>query len=405
MKITSAKRSLQRILQVFIFIIISLCIIAYLPCDIYNFKSPLKFTGNFLYNPYTDSSNYWQQSNFHAHSCAWRGITNGKQKACDIINLYRHKGYSYASISNYEKIAREDAKPGSVNVYEHGYNIFKTHQLVIMPKKVCYNDFPLFQFASSKQFIINKLNYTGEAVVLAHPKIRNGYSNEDLKKLSGYSLMEVLNHAGNASNKWDVALSAGKPVWVVGDDDTHDAFDTNQTFKNWTMISCIQGNKDSLVENLVRGNAYAVNGKNAKNDNELMCIKIKGLAVEMQLQNKADSIKLIGQNGIVRNVFTNTDKTFYKFQSDDTYIRAIVYNKASTMYLNPVLRYDGIAKPENNLSATVNFYETILYRSFLLIFWFVLALFFNIIKVSAIFKLFRNRKYLRRNVSELSLNI
>ncbi|MBV9963086.1 MAG: hypothetical protein JO072_12635 [Parafilimonas sp.] len=352
-----------------------------------------------------NSSDCWQQSNFHAHSCAWNGITNGKQSACDMIDLYKQKGYAYASISNYEKIALQDAQPNSVEVYEHGYNIFKIHQLVIMPKKVCYNDFPLFQFASSKQFMINKLNYDAEAVVLAHPKIRNGYSDEDLKKLSGYNLMEVLNHAGNACNKWDVALSAGKPVWIVGDDDTHDVLDTNQTFRNWTMVNCKQKNKDSLIKSLIGGSAYAVNGSDAKNDNKLVGVKTKGLTIEVRLQTKADSIQLIGQNGIVRKTFVNTNEAFYNFKNNDTYIRTVIYNKASVMYLNPVLRYNGITRPQNNSTAAINFYETIFYRSGLLVLWLVLSLSFNIINVSSIIKLIRNKRGLRRKAAELGLNI
>ena len=156
----------------------------------------------------------------------------------------------------------------SINVYEHGYNISKTHHLVIMPQKIYYGDFPLFQFASSKQFIINKLNASAQIVALPHPKIRNGYTDDDLKKLSGYDLMEVLNHSVNSQQKWDVALSAGKPVWIIGDDDTHDVLDTSQTFKNWTMINSSH-NKDSVTNNLKNGNAYAVKGKNAFNDNNV----------------------------------------------------------------------------------------------------------------------------------------
>jgi len=389
MRITFKNKVLKN-LQIFIFSIFSLCIVVYLPCDIYDFQSPSRFTGNFLYNPYVGSSDCWQQSNFHAHSFAWDGITNGKQKACDIINLYQKKGYAFAAISNYENIALEDAQSNSVDVYEHGYNIFKTHQLVLMPKHVCYSDFPLFQFASSKQFIIDKLRSDAGTVVLAHPVIRNGYSDEDLRELSGYSLMEVLNHADISCNKWDVALSAGKPIWIVGDDDTHDAMDTSQTFTNWTMINCIQHNKDSLIKSLSHGNAYAVNGKDAKNDNKLVEVTTNGLTVTVQLQYKADSIKLVGQNGIVRNIFADTDRAVYNFKVNDTYIRAVIYNKGSTMYLNPVLRYDGITTPQNSLTASVNVYETIFYRSSLLFVWLGVSLRFNIFNFSAVYKPARN---------------
>jgi hypothetical protein len=242
-----------------------------------------------------------------------------------------------------------------------------------MPAKVCYEDFPLFQFSSSKQFVINKLATESKAVALPHPNIRNGYSDEDLKKLTGYNLMEVLNHAALSEDKWDIALSAGKPVWIIGDDDTHNCSDTTQTFTNWTMINCQGNNKDSIIENLANGNAYAVNGKNALNDNKLLNVTVEGWNVSIQLESSADSIKLIGQNGSVRKTCFNTSHALYTFSAGDTYLRAVVYNRASRMYLNPVIRYNGSMKPKNIFTAKINHLETAVYRLSWLLGWVLLT--------------------------------
>lgn len=376
-----------------------------MPCDIYNFPSSKKFSGEFLYNPYAASCAAWQETNFHAHAIAWNGITNGKQTAQTILDLYKQKGYAYSCISNYENIANEDAESGSINVYEHGYNIRKIHQLAIMPQKVCYTDFPLFQSASTKQFIINKLSASAKAVALPHPMVKDGYSDNDLKKLSGYNLIEVLNHAGNAACKWDVALSAGKPVWIIGDDDTHDVFDTSETFHNWTMIDCNQQNKDSLVENLINGNAYAVNGNDAVNDNKLINLKANCMHVSMQLQNNADSIQLVGQNGIKRKTFFNTNKADYTFLNNDTYIRAVVYNKATTMFLNPVIRFDGKTKPQNIFMASINSANTIFYRSFLIICWLFLSIYFYRRSAAQLLSLLKKIPLLNRKFPKLGLEV
>ncbi len=365
-----------------LFAIFTACSIIYFSCDIYDFRSPEKFSGDFLFNPYKDVSPDWQKANFHAHSVAWNGVTNGKQDVADIIKLYQQKQYAYACVSNYESIAKEDARPNAVNVYEHGYNIFKTHQLVIMPQQVCYSDFPLFEFASSKQFIINKLNTEAKAVALPHPVVRNGYSDDDLKKISGYNLIEVLNHSCNSAHKWDVALSAGKPVWIVGDDDTHDVLDKSQTFTNWTMIDCHQHDKDSLINNLINGNAYAVNGNNSFNDNELLYESINDMDITIAFERAADSIKLIGQNGLEKRIVFDTDKINYRFTAEDSYIRAVVYSKSSVIYLNPTIRYSGVVMPQNKSTAVINTHETLLYRSVLIAAWlavFILYFFPNTI--------------------------
>jgi hypothetical protein len=369
MKIQLRKKRLKQFFGSFIFLLITFLVIDYLPCDIYDFQFPKEFTGALIYNPYEKPFSDWKKINFHAHSVAWNGVTNGRQRAQTILNQYQQKGYNYSCISNYESIAKEDGEPNSINVYEHGYNISKTHHLVIMPDKVCYQDFPLFQFASTKQFIIKQLDASAKVVAIPHPVIMNGYTDDDLKKLSGYDLIEVLNHSVNSSCKWDTALSAGKPVWIIGDDDTHDMRDTNQTFRNWTMVNCKAYNKDSVVDNLKNGNAYAVNGKNAINDNALVNLSVDSLSFVVQLQKKADSIKLIGQNGIVKKIFYNTYKANYTFLNNDTYIRTVVYNRSTTMYLNPLIRYDGKEKPKNILTASVNFNQTILYRGFLITCW------------------------------------
>ncbi len=400
---TRFRKNLKAGIASLLFILFTIIILIYLPCNIYNFSSPQKFQGCFLYNPYSDSLSAWNKTNFHAHSTAWKGVTNGRQSAQTILNAYKQKGYAYASISNYEKLAKQNVQPGAINVYEHGCNIRKVHHLVIMPTKVCYTDFPLWQFTSAKQFIINKLGASAKAVVLPHPLIKNGYSDEDLKKLSGYNLIEVLNHSVNSSQKWDVALSSGKPVWIIGDDDTHNILDTAQTFTNWTMIDCHQHNKDSLVNNLINGNAYAVNGKNAINNNRLLAVKAENMHIFLQVQNKADSIQLIGQNGIVKQVVFNTNKMDYTFLNNDTYIRAVIYNKHSTMYLNPVIRYNGKSKPQNILTATVNAFDTVLYRSILLLCWMILAAPLNPGIIKHVLKWLKNKLSLNEDIIVLNL--
>jgi hypothetical protein len=392
MRINLRKKWLKKFFGGFVFLLITLLTIDYLPCNIYDFQSPKEFSGTFLYNPYKKPFTDWEKINFHAHSIAWNGITNGKQSAKTVLDQYKQKGYDYSCISNYESIAKEDEEPNSINVYEHGYNISKTHHLVIMPQKVCYQDFPLLQFTSAKQFVIQKLNASAKAIAIPHPLIREGYSDNDLRKLTGYDLVEVLNHSVNSSCKWDIALSAGKPVWIVGDDDTHNVLDSNQTFTNWTMINSREHNKDSVIENLKNGDAYAVNGKNAVNDNELLNVSVDSLSFTVQLRNNADSIKMIGQNGAVKKVLYNTNKASYTFLSNDTYIRAVVYNEATTMYLNPLIRYDGKDKPENVLTAKVNFNETILYRGFLITCWLSLFNLMNRRTAKQIARAFRYRK-------------
>jgi len=85
MNIKTWKNRLRRIAAFIGFIIITACVIIYLPCEIYNFQPAQKFAGSQLYNPYRNLSGEWQKTNFHAHAIAWGGFTNGKQPPQVII--------------------------------------------------------------------------------------------------------------------------------------------------------------------------------------------------------------------------------------------------------------------------------------------------------------------------------
>ncbi len=169
------------------------------------------------------------------------------------------------------------------------------------------------------------------------------------------------------------------------------------------MVCLKKHNKDSLVNNLINGNAYGVSGKNAFNDNKLVSVKADGMHISLQLQNKADSIQLIGQNGIKRQVVFNTNKSGYTFLNNDTYIRAVVYNKQSRMYLNPVMRYDGRSKPQNVLTATINPVNTILYRGLLVICWLALFLLLYRNSVKQVLKLLRNKQVLNQETPSFTM--
>jgi hypothetical protein len=53
----------------------------------------------------------------------------------------------------------------------------------------------------------------------------------------------------------------------------------------------------------------------------------------------------VGQNGDVRKTVKNVVTADYTFDSADTYIRTVIRSPQTTMYLNPVLRYDGVHVP------------------------------------------------------------
>lgn len=347
----------------FFTIVVLISAFLYIKCSIYKFPPPHPFSGNHLYNPYSnDTAPSWSKANFHAHSMAWKGLTNGKQTPQEVLDTYAMLRYNIASVSNYQRVTTVgNPQIMTIPVYEHGYNIFKTHTLVFEPSKVSFFDAPFFQTSSMKQSVLNALNRESSCIALNHPLLKNGYRDADLKKLSGYQLMEVFNHSANSVRKWDIALSAGKPVWCLGNDDMHTTKKEAEVGVCWTMINHVSTTAD-IIKQLKKGNAYIVQGKRGIAENALKSLIVTGDTMRLKLSNRANTIRLIGQNGILRQQQEYTDTAAYIFSADDTYIRAEISNSHSLLYLNPVVRYNGEDTPLNSNEATLNIPATLCYK-------------------------------------------
>ena len=349
----------------------------YINTTIYNFPSPLAFKGDKIYNPYQNLPDSSYRANFHAHSIAWKAVTNGHNTEQDLFDGYTKRGYDIAGISNYHKISTY-AKSRTelyVPVYEHGYNIFKSHYLSINSPEVSYFDYPLYQSTSHKQKIIENLKENEALIAMAHPKFAGGRSFSDMQHLVGYHFTEVLNHYRISEQYWDKALSAGRLTWIMGNDDTHDIVN-EATFRIWNIIHSEKRGPNEIMNSMKNGLNYAISSKNEKCDNNLVSCLLENEVITIQLTNKADSIVFIGQNGKIVHKSIKSDSASYKFKLSDTYIRTVAYNSNSHMYLNPALRIKGDIPPLNcNVDIETNFIKTWLFRILAFIFSISLVLF------------------------------
>lgn len=340
------------------------CSLIYINTTIYDFPEKKPFDGTELFNPYQNLPDSAYRANFHAHSIAWKEVTNGHNTEKDIFDGYTERGYDIVGISNYHKISTY-AKTRTdlyVPVYEHGYNIFKSHCLAINSPKVSSFDYPLYQLASHKQKIIENIRKNEAYVAMAHPKFAGGKSFSDMENLVGYHFTEVLNHYRISDFYWDKALSAGRLTWIMGNDDTHDLV-KEATFRIWNVIHSDVRNSDSIMKAMSEGKSYAIWSINQECDNHLKKCTVSDDNINFKFKNPTDSILLIGQNGKILQRVYNTDSTSYRATKEDSYIRAVAYNLNSHIYLNPIIRYDGVSLPvTSNVHAEPNFLLTWLFR-------------------------------------------
>lgn len=324
----------------------------YFSCPVYRFVNPQPFRGDSICNPYKKKDEArWLAGNFQVQSRVWMGITNGRKNTPEAIwKEYRRMGYDIIAISDYQSInqAFKDSA-GYLPVYEHGYGIHKTHQVCIGSRKVLWRDYPLGAGLSQKQHVLDLLLLENELIALAHPDLRNGYRVEELKYLSGYHLMEVLNGARMSLAHWDTALSAGYPAFVLSNDDAHDIFKPGETGKYATMIAGSSLSSEEIIRQLKEGNAYGVRVLSEDRSNgfirrlpALLSCTLKGDTLRVNFDDTAREIRFVGQHGSILAIERNSAAGSIPFTERDTYIRVEAeFEGRAVLYLNPVFRYEG----------------------------------------------------------------
>ena len=350
----------------------------YLIAPRYQFTAGRPFSGSYLYNPYQNMDpDQWKQCNFHCHSRRYFGLTNGRMsKEKDIDSVYQALGYDHYGISDYMSINpygndRHDYIPA----YEHGYGFFrKTHQLCIGAENVVMMDFPFAQNLDLKQHMLSVLQQHTRFAVPAHASFTRGYKVSDMHYLSGYRLLEVGNPYGTAFEHWDAALSTGHRVYGIGDDDTHNVLDPNESGRFFTMINTSDLCADSVYDALDRGCAYTVEFHPHYNEpfetkvqlmhDELYHLtRCELIGDSLVIETSAPYIQsadFIGQDGKVLKHEENVWKAIYNIQPTDTYVRVkLMVHNMTYFYLNPITRHN-TPTPIDISTAEINWPMTVM---------------------------------------------
>jgi hypothetical protein len=300
-------------------------------------------------------STKWKRANFHVHTRSYLGMTNGADSNQFLDRFYKYFGYEIIGISDYQRINTfEERNRWFIPIYEHGYQYYKNHQLVLNAKRICWIDYFFYQTLSNKQFIIDRLKKdTSVVLTINHPALRQGYSFNDFKYLSNYNCLEIVNNERLFTPYYDTLLSAGHPVFLLADDDAHNLTKISEGCHSFNMINTDLA-KDSILKAIKTGHSYGVNFNiSPYNTNEekkaglaklpgIINITLKKDTLFVCLNKPVKTIKFIGQNGTERKRMTDIATGTYLFGKQDTYIRTEIECIDGTIYfLNPVFRFDG----------------------------------------------------------------
>ena len=382
---------LKKILKSLLYLIsglITLVILTSIFVPYYSFDEPKLFSGSYYNNPYHNMNpNNWIQANFHAHTRQFGGLTNGRVNTNEMVDsVYKALGFDHVGLSDYNTINYFDSvNPSFIPAYEHGYGIFKIHQLCIGAKKVRKLDFFAFQNLSMKQHTLNRLEKQTRLAIPAHPSfVKKGYLVEDMKYLSNYKLMEVLNGFRISTAHWDTALSNGHLVYLIGNDDSHDVTDITDVATRFTMINAAENEADQLLLALENGNAVGVDFpikrdesleqkvKRLKKDLPyIKQVELNGDTLSISASKQISKAKFIGQEGKELNSQNNVMTASYVIQPEDCYVRTELYFKnGTTLYLNPITRHETGDVVKQRLDH-INWFKTIMLWS---VYAFVIAI-------------------------------
>lgn len=348
----------------------------YINCPKFEFSKSKPFSGDFIYNPYQNLNlNNGKIANFHGHTHSWLGLTNGKSNPENVSKRYKILGFDVAAVSQYHWI--EKTAKNIPDVYEHGINMFKTHQLVIGSNNVLWKEYYFPQTLYNKQYILKRLaENPNNVVVINHPVIRKGYNEDDFKNLKYYDCIEALRPNANSVSYWDTALSYGNPVYILANDDFHNVDNDNEIGNYANLIYSNDLSEKNLIYSLKRGASVAVSFQSVHNKSLLqrktlvteakkliLGIKNDDTKIVIETCNDLKNVSWIGQKGIVKKIDSvsqsNTNYSgssslnrfiyTYEFKKEDTYIRAELFTKSGIrLYLNPFFRHENLYLASRN---------------------------------------------------------
>lgn len=352
-------------------------LVFYLAVPSYTYTVPGPFNGPYWHNPYEGMNpDHWKKYNMHCHSRKYFGLTNGRLSTEENIDsVYQRMQYDHYGISDYMHINRHGSeRKDFIPCYEHGYGLFrKTHQICIGAQKVWMIDYPFVQTLDMKQHAINQMGKRCRFVMPAHASFTGGYKVSDMKYLSNYRLLEVLNPFGFSFEHWDMALSNGHRVYIAGDDDSHNVLNTNEIGRCFTMINVDDMDPENVYSALESGMAYGVKFNPYYNQPFEMKVDRMGqlphltrcelvgdtLIVETS-SDLIESVAFVGQGGKILKEEHNVKTAHYVVQPDDNYVRTeLMLPKMHYFYLNPITRHQ-TKTPIDRPCVSVNYARTAL---------------------------------------------
>lgn len=284
----------------------------------------------------------WYKGNIHTHTTE----SDGDAQPTKVVSWYRRHGYDFLVLSDhnhvtileYGRAKRRFKKPlmipgeevsvrinqGLAAIHINGIGISRLVEPIDAGTVV-----------PTIQANVNAILDAGGIASINHPNFTWAFDHEALIQVNGASLLEVFNgHPGanilgspgkpSYEEIWDGVLSAGKSMFGVATDDSHNYYDFNPMQSNpgrgWVMVRADELSTEAIVEALSSGAFYSSTGVILEE------LEVSDSGISLKVQQERDYLyvtRFIGQDG---KVFAEVEgvEASYDMQGNECYVRAAV---------------------------------------------------------------------------------
>lgn len=301
----------------------------------------------------------WYKGNTHAHTTN----SDGNAGPYEVAKWYKDHGYDFLSITDHN----QTTDPTTIkNIADSTFLLVPGNEISSSNKNVendtqgraihlnglnVNGDVPV-KFSStvvgSLQDNVDAIRAAGGIVHLNHPNFHWSFGAKEMLQLKNVSLFEVSNmHPGvdnqggggmpSTEEMWDEMLTAGKRIFGIATDDTHDYRSFLPTRANpgrgWIVVKANKLEADEIVKNMEKGFCYASTGVDLKD------IVISSDKIEIQIKQRGKAkykTEFIGDGGKVLATSLENPAVF-KLDQKATYVRANVHSSNNfTAWIQPV---------------------------------------------------------------------
>ncbi len=348
---------------VFLFVLYQLSTVIFLRDPIESLSKD--FSGSHFYNPYQKQN--WKDASekvaLHIHSDRiW--YTPERHSKQDIESVYRNNGFSVLSFTDYDQIQEDASDETELSGFEWGRNLRKRHAIVIGGKKTTSDLFPIYARRDNVSWTFGEMQETGGYVIIAHPKLNDSFTREDLVQIQNYNAVEVYSPFGDDSKILNTLLSKGREVHCMASDDLHylpesitkslgqpwwkDLLQTillqrgreGESMRRYIATASGETNPKSVRKDLGAGSFYCVKKyfREAEDPNlPNMKIDTNGF-VKLDSKERYLEIRWIGKDGAMKKIDPDTNVSFYQFSNEDPYIRVEIIALTGSILSNAIFR-------------------------------------------------------------------